>query len=238
MPSYWPLEELKKTRDTMDHGNFWKAQYQQNPTSEEGAIIKRDWWQTWEEDDPPRVDYIIQCWDTAYTAKQTSDFSACSTWGVFSSQDEDRETKIILLDAFKERMEFPELKERAIELYNQYKPDSCLIEAKASGWPLIHELRKMGIPVSDITYSRGEDKHMRVNSVADIFKSGLVYAPDRLFAKQMIEEFAEFPYGDADDLMDTGTMALRRFRDGGFLRLPSDEVWDEGPKMPLTADFY
>lgn len=234
-PSFWPLEELQKTRDVMDHGNFWKAQYQQNPTSEEGAIVKRDWWKIWEEDEPPHVNYIIQCWDTAYTAKQTSDFSACSTWGVWS---DDNEARIILLDAFKERLEFPELKARAIELWNKYKPDSCLIEAKASGWPLIHELRKMGIPVSDITYSRGEDKNMRVHSVADIFKSGLVWAPDRLFAKQMIEEFAEFPYGDADDLLDTGTMALRRFREGGFLRLPSDEVWDEGPKLPLVADYY
>lgn len=235
-PSYWPLEELKKTRESMDHGNFWKAQYQQNPTSEEGAIVKRDWWRKWDRPSPPPVDYIIQCWDTAYTAKQTADFSACSTWGVWSNEDGD--TNIILLDAFKERMEFPDLKERAVELYHRYEPDSCLIEAKASGWPLIHELRRMGIPVSDITYSRGEDKHSRVHSVADIFKSGFVWAPDLMFARQMIEEFAEFPYGDSDDLLDTGTMALRRFREGGFLRLPSDEAWDQGPQMPKVANFY
>ena len=234
-PSFWKIEELRATRASL-HVSKWSAQYQQAPTSEEGAIVKREWWKIWEEDAPPSVDYIIQCWDTAYTAKQTADYSACSTWGVWSNEDGD--TNIILLDAFKERMEFPDLKERAIELWNLYKPDSTLIEAKASGWPLIQELRAMGIPVTDITYSRGEDKTVRVNSVADIFKSGMVWAPERRFAEQMIEEFAEFPYGDSDDLMDTGTMALRRFREGGFIRLPSDEVWDNSPQMPMVADFY
>lgn len=235
-PGFWTLEELQATRDSLKHSNRWHAQYQQNPTSEEGAIVKREWWRVWEGRSPPMVDYIIQCWDTAYTAKSSADYSACSTWGVWT--DEDQQSNIILLDAFKERIDFPELKQRAVELWRHYNPDNVLIEAKASGWPLIHELRRMGIPVTDVTYSRGEDKHMRINSVTDIFRSGLVWAPDTAFANMMIEEFAAFPYGDSDDLMDTGTMALRRFREGGLVRLPTDEPWDTGPKRPMVADYY
>lgn len=234
-PSFWDYDELKATRASLPVSR-WNAQFQQNPTSKEGALVKHEWWQDWGDKEPPDVEYIIQCWDTAYTAKQKADFSACSTWGIFRNDKGER--NIILLDCFKERMEFPDLKVRAEKEYQRYKPDNVLIEAKAAGWPLIYELRIMGIPVTDITYSRGEDKTVRVNSVTDIFKSGMIWAPDTKFADEMITEFMEFPYGDHDDLLDTATMALRRFREGGFIRLDSDEEWDTGPKRPLIANFY
>jgi predicted phage terminase large subunit-like protein len=123
-------------------------------------------------------------------------------------------------------MEFPELKEKANELYLDWEPDACIVEAKAAGAPLIFELRQMGILVSEYTPSRGNDKFVRLNSVTDLFRSGKVWAPDTRWAREVVEEMAAFPNGDHDDLTDSSTQALIRFRQGGFLRLESDERED------------
>jgi predicted phage terminase large subunit-like protein len=120
-------------------------------------------------------------------------------------------------------MEFPELKTRALEMYREWEPDAFIVEAKASGAPLIYELRSMGIPVQEFTPTRGNDKITRVNSVADIFASGKVWAPRKRWAEEVIEELAAFPNSDHDDLVDSTTQALIRFRKGGFIRLDSDE---------------
>jgi len=201
----------------------WSAQYQQDPTSEEGALIKREWWQTWEEERPPPCEFIIQSWDTAFTKNERSDYSACTTWGVFRMNEDPNDCHIILLDAYKERLEFPELKARALEMYNEWMPDAFIVEAKASGAPLIFELRSMGIPVQEFTPTRGNDKISRVNSVADIFASGKVWCPRKRWAEEVVEELAAFPNSDHDDLVDSTTQALLRFRRGGFIRLQSDE---------------
>ena len=142
----------------------------QSPTGEEGALIKRDWWQDWTKKSPPPIDYIIQSYDTAFTKGTRSDYSAITTWGVFTTETDGQ--NIILLDAFKDRYEFPELRRVAYEQYLEWKPDMVIIEAKASGLPLTHELRAMDIPVINFTPSRGNDKHVRVNSVAPLFESG------------------------------------------------------------------
>jgi len=133
---------------------------------------------------------------------------------------------IILLDAFQERMEFPELKAKALELYKEWEPDSCVIEAKAAGAPLVFELRRMGISVQEYTPVRGNDKFVRLNSVTDLFRSGKVWAPDMRWAHEVIEQMAAFPNASHDDLVDSSTQALIRFRQGGFIRLDSDEEED------------
>ena len=221
-PEFWSLEELSALKEELPPSK-WNAQYQQSPTGEEGAIVKREWWKVWEKDDPPRCEFIIQSWDTAFTKNERSDFSACTTWGVFHMNENPEDVHIILLDAFKKRMEFPELKERAYELYMDWEPDACIVEAKAAGAPLIFELRQMGIMVSEYTPSRGNDKFVRLNSVTDLIRSGKVWAPDTRWARELIEEMAVFPNGQHDDLTDSATQALIRFRQGGFLRLESDE---------------
>jgi predicted phage terminase large subunit-like protein len=137
--------------------------------------------------------------------------------------EDPNDTHIILLDALKERLEFPELKQRAMDMYTEWSPDACIVEAKASGAPLVFELRKMGIPVQEFTPTRGNDKITRVNSVSDLFASGKVWAPRTRWAEEVIEEMAAFPNSDHDDLVDSATQALIRFRKGGFLRLQSDE---------------
>jgi len=236
-PEFWPKEELESLRNELPSPK-WNAQYQQNPTSEEGALVKREWWREWEEDRPPHCEFIIQSWDTAFLKTQRSDYSACTTWGVFYKIDDEglQQPNIILMDAFKERLEFPELKKKAYEFWSEWQPDAFVVEAKAAGTPLIFELRAMGIPVSEYTPSRGNDKIARVNAVADLFASGIVWAPKLRYAEEVIEEFAAFPAGEHDDLVDSSTQALLRFRQGGFLKLNSDE--EDEPFYQRKANYY
>ena len=237
-PEFWSIAELEALRNELPSSK-WNAQYQQNPTSEEGALIKREWWKVWEKDRPPPCEFIIQSWDTAFLKTQRADFSACTTWGVFYTPDDEGVTKpnIILLDAYKERLEFPELKKKAFELWSDMQPDAFIVEAKAAGMPLIFELRAMGIPVAEYTPSRGNDKIARVNAVADLFASGVVWAPETRFAEEVVEEFASFPAGEHDDLADSSTQALLRFRQGGFLPLHTDEE-EEAIDYGRRADYY
>jgi len=227
-PEFWELKELEALRTELPNAK-WMAQYMQNPTSDVSAIIKREWWKWWEYDDPPEVNFIIQSWDTAFLKTQRSDYSACTTWGVFYEVDPltRRETaNIILLNAFKKRMEFPELKQKAFEEWKEWEPDSIIIEAKASGAPLVAEMRHMGIPVQEFTPSKGNDKIARLNAVADIFASGKVWVPRTYWAEEVVEEVASFPSGEHDDLVDSTSQAIMRFRKGGFIRLESDEEDD------------
>ena len=224
-PEYWKKEELEAVRSSIPIGK-WNAQYLQNPTAEEGAIIKREWWNIWENDEPPHVSYIIQSYDTAYSKSERADYSAITTWGIFTPVDGESEA-IILLDAQRGRWDFPELKEVAHQLYNEYDPDMILIEQKATGMPLTHELRRMGIPVTPFTPSRGADKFTRMNSCAPVFESGMVWRPDTRFADEVVEECASFPNGEYDDLADSMTQAILRFRQGGFIMTPSDYEDDE-----------
>jgi predicted phage terminase large subunit-like protein len=234
---FWSKKELEAIKAEIPVGK-WEAQYQQNPTSEEGAILKREMWKIWHKDSPPVCDYLIQSWDTAFEKNSRADYSACTTWGVFYHPDVNgvETANIILLDAFKERMEFPELKKKAHELYKEWQPDSLIIEKKAAGAPLIYELRQIGIPLSEYTPSRGSDKIARVNAISDLFASGYVWCPDTRWAEEVMEECASFPNGDHDDIVDSTSQALLRFRQGGFLRLASDE--DDEPVIRRKAAYY
>jgi predicted phage terminase large subunit-like protein len=237
-PEFWPIEQLEALKAELPVSK-WNAQYQQNPTSEEGALIKREWWNVWEDDDPPTCTAIIQSWDTAFLKTQRSDYSACTTWGVFYHPDStgNEVPNLILLDSLKEKYEFPELKKVAYEHYWQWEPDQMIVEKKASGAPLIFELRAMGIPVTEFTPSRGQDKIARVNAVTDLFASGMVWAPPTRWADELIEECAAFPAGDHDDLVDSMTQALLRFRQGGWLRTDMDER-DEEVSYKRRVEYY
>jgi predicted phage terminase large subunit-like protein len=230
-PEQWSLEALLRTKASMP-SHQWNAQYMQDPTAEEGAIIKREWWRAWDRDVAPKPDFIVQAWDTAFEKTTRSDYSACTTWGVWypESSPDDTTTgraNVILLDAFKDRMEFPELKQVAFKKFKEWEakqvPMTLIVEKKASGAPLIYELRQMGLVVGEYTPSRGQDKIARLNSVSDMFSSGMVWAPRTRWAEDVIDEVASFPAGRHDDYVDSVTLALMRVRQGGFMRLPSDE---------------
>jgi predicted phage terminase large subunit-like protein len=232
---FWSQKELEAIKNERPVSK-WEAQYQQNPTSEEGAIIKREMWKIWEKDEPPPCEFIIQSWDTAFEKNNRADYSACTTWGVFHKTDSEgyEVAHIILLDAFKERLEFPELKKKAQELYEDWQPDALIVEKKAAGAPLIYEMRRMGIPLQEYTPSKGSDKIARVNAVSDLFASGFVWCPDTRWAEEVMEECASFPNGEHDDLVDSMSQALLRFRQGGLVRLNSDEPDEFVPKRKVA----
>ena len=233
-PEYWKLEELESVKATLPVGK-WNAQWMQNPTSEEGAILKREWWRKYDREDIPALHHVIQSYDTAFLKKETADYSAITTWGIFYP-DEDSGANLILLDAIKGRYEFPELRRLALDQYKYWNPETVIVEAKASGLPLTHELRQMDIPVINFTPSKGNDKHVRVNTCAPLFESGMIWAPDQKFAQEVIEECAAFPFGDHDDLVDSTTQAIMRFRQGGLLKHPEDYVIEE--RKPVKRNYY
>jgi predicted phage terminase large subunit-like protein len=221
-PDFWPVEELEAKRIGMDP-RYWQAQYMQDPTAESGALIKREWWRIWDKPDPPKCEFIIMSLDAAQEATNRADYNALTTWGVFLNEETDKHN-IILLNSIKQRLEFPELKKLVLREYKEWEPDAFVVEKKSNGAALYQEMRRMGIPVGEFTPSKGNDKISRVNAVSDLFASGIVWAPDKRWAKDVMEECNDFPSGSNDDLVDSTTQALLRFRKGGFLTLPDDEV--------------
>jgi predicted phage terminase large subunit-like protein len=237
-PQFWSLDELSALKNELPNQK-WMAQYMQQPTSDASAIVKREWWQIWEEDSPPSCEFVLQSWDTAFEKTNRADYSACTTWGVFYKPDDAGITQanIILLNAFRQRMEFPLLKKKAIEEFKEWDPDSIIIEKKASGAPLIYELRAMGIPVQDFTPSKGNDKISRLNAVSDIFASGRVWIPGTQWAEEVVDEVASFPGGEHDDYVDSVSMALMRFRRGGYIRTNLDEP-EEVKEFRRRREYY
>jgi predicted phage terminase large subunit-like protein len=221
-PQFWSIEELQALRTELPNSK-WQAQYQQNPVGNESAIVKRDWWKWWEKETPPQCDYILQTWDTAFEKNNRADYSAGTTWGIFNHEEDNNLPNIILLNTYRKRVEWTDLKRDVLQEYNDFEPDGVLIEKKATGAPLIMELRAMGIPAQGFTPSKGQDKIARLNAVSDIIASGKVWVPQTRWAEELVDEIAAFPSGEHDDLVDATTLALMRFRQGGFLRLPSDE---------------
>ncbi len=224
-PEFWPVEELYAKKAALDI-RYWNAQYMQNPVSEEGALIKREWWKLWDKDYPPNCEFIIMSLDAAQEANNRADYNALTTWGVFFNEEVNN-YNIILLNSIKKRLEFPDLKKLVLEEYKEWEPDAFMVEKKSNGAALYQELRRMGIPVGEFTPGKGQDKIARVNAVSDLFSAGVVWAPQHRWAKDVIEECNDFPSGANDDLVDSTTLALLRFRQGGFIRLPSDEPEDD-----------
>ena len=230
-PGYWKIEELEKVKLSIGMQK-WNAQWQQQPTGSEGAILKREWWRKWKNDVPPVCEYVIQSYDTAYSKKETADYSVISTWGVFFPSA-DSGPNLILLNVRRGRWDFPELKRIAKDEYRYWNPDNVLIEAKATGTPLQQELRKMGIPIQ--MYSpggrrHGQDKVSRANAVAPLLESGMIWYPqDEEWAQEMVEECAAFPVGSHDDQVDSAVMAWTRFRAGNFISLEDDDNEEKEP---------
>jgi len=233
---FWSLEELLGKKAGMDP-RYWQAQYMQNPVSEEGALLKREWWQIWEKDDPPKCEFIIMSLDAAQETNNRADYNALTTWGVFFNEETNNYC-IILLNAIKKRMEYPDLKAMVLEEYKEWEPDVFIVEKKSNGSALYQEFRRMGVPIGEFTPGKGQDKIARVNAISALFQGGIVFAPDRRWAREVIEECNDFPSGTNDDLVDSTTLALMRFRQGGFIRLPNDEPEDIKYFRRRTAAYY
>tara|TARA_R110000744_G_scaffold289735_1_gene400566 strand:+ start:1138 stop:2706 length:1569 start_codon:yes stop_codon:yes gene_type:complete len=236
-PEFFDLEALKRTKASMPTFQ-WNAQYQQQPTAEEAALVKREWWNIWEGENPPSCEYVIMSLDAAAEKHNRADYTALTTWGVFLNE-ETSAYNIILLNSIKQRMEFHELKEMAMQEYTDWEPDSFIVEKKSSGVALYQEMRRMGLPVSEYTPHRGSgDKLARLNSVSDIVQSRLCWVPPSRWAEEVVEEIAGFPFMSHDDLVDSTVMALMRFRQGGFIRLPSDEPEEQQYFKQRRGGYY
>jgi len=234
-PEQWPLETLLRTKASMPAWQ-WNAQYMQSPTAQEAALIKKDDIRWWPKDHPPACDFIVQAWDTAMTTKERSDYSVCQTWGVW--QTEDGVDNVILLNCVRRKVEFPELKRIALEQVQEWEPDALIVEAKASGQPLIDELRRSGIYVQEFSPGKGQDKIARVNAITDMFASGQVWFPETRWATEVVDEICAFPNSEHDDMTDAMTLALRRVRQGGLMRLTSDHEDKDPLPIRRRAAYY
>ena len=220
-PKQYPVERLLEIKQTVG-SREWAALFQQSPSAEEGNIFKRTWWRLWKDIEPPECDYLIQSYDTAFSSSKQADFTAIQTWGVFSH---DNKPNAILLSCLNERLEYPELRDRAKELYKKWRPDMVLIEKKASGQSLLQDLRRTGIPVTD--YMPDRDKVSRAHSVAPMVESGQIWLPQNKFwAEDFLNQCSGFPNARRKDMVDAFTQAIIRLKSGYFLHYGEPEEDD------------
>ena len=220
-PEWKPNEvlELDEREIRASNGSrYWDALYMQNPSPDEGGIIKKKWFQWWEYEDPPHCEFVIQTYDTAFSTKKTADYSVIQTWGIFHQAERDEYggeyvvPNLILLGNVKERFEYPDLRRTAQYLYQKHRPDVCIIEKKASGQSLLQDMRLAGLPVLD--YLPDRDKVSRVYAATPLMESGRVYIPKgKEWAKDLFDEALAFPNGAHDDQVDAMTMAIHYMRD-------------------------
>lgn len=224
-PEFWPMEVLLEKRDGGMPSFEWESLYMQNPIARDGGILKADYWKPWQHDTAPKLDMVVQSWDTAFSTRTTADFSVCTTWGIFT--DEDTKLKhTILLSLFKNRLDFPDLRRKAKELYDKWSPDVVIVERKASGQSIIQELRRVGIPIYE--YNPDRDKIARAHAAAPLLEAGRVWVPEgKRYSEEVIMECAAFPRGAHDDIVDSVTQALLWLRDVGRTYTDDDAYNEE-----------
>ena len=222
---------------------YWNALYMQDPTPEEGGLIKKDWIQYWEFNEPPACDFIIQTYDTAFSTKNTADYSVIQTWGIFSNFEENEHgyedfvPNLILLGNMKGRYEYPELRRMAQVLYKEFNPDICIVEKKASGQSLIQDMRRSGLPVQD--YIPDKDKVSRVYAASPLIEAGRVWIPKhKPWSEDLLTELLQFPNAAHDDQVDAMTMAIHYMKESWRLTHPDDPYDDEDNKIKKRVAYW
>lgn len=230
----WPerIDDLTLSKLEKSLGSYASAgQLQQRPMPKGGGILKAEWWVPWESDDLPEIEYVIQSWDTAFSTKEKTSYSARTTWGVFRKYGM---MNAIVIDMWYDRVTYPELRRIAQEAYYDYDPDAVLIEKKASGQSLLQDLRIAGIPV--LEYMPDRDKEARAHASSALLEDGRIYFPsNRKWAKDLIDICSAFPAGENDDIVDTCTQAWLRLRKGWFVSHSEDIEDDEEPQRKKVS---
>jgi predicted phage terminase large subunit-like protein len=196
------LETYEKVRKEGGELVF-QSQYQQDPMPLEGGLIKRDWLKFYETNDLPKNMTILQSWDTASSCGELNDYSVCTTWGLYYRD-------FYLLDVYRKRVTFPQLKRALIELFRKFRPQKILIEDKSSGISLIQELRFDSIyGIEAYKPAPGSDKIMRLGTQSIKFESGRVYLPKQApWLDDYVRELTGFPGSKYDDQVDSTSQAL------------------------------
>ena len=251
-PEWFTPAMLEQERKTQGRRN-WSALYQQKPRPNEGAILKRADWRKWPHEKPPKCEYVASVYDTAFEEGEENDYTARTTWGVFWHEEE-RPAEIqalqaklakplvsgryccILLERFKDKVEFPELRRLAVKHYKEFKPDRLLVEKKASGHSLIQELKRGHIPVTAIKADRS--KLARAHAAGTVLESGCVFYMDRRWAEEVIDECEAFPAGEHDDIVDTCVHAWQWLRKTFHLQLRDEQDEDEDPPEQTRRRLY
>lgn len=262
-PARFP--EYVVDRDERVMGPYATAgQFQQRPEPRGGGVIKRDWWQPWEERSFPPMDFVIASLDTAYTTKTENDFSALTVWGIFTSGAVAEVTtrtisrehelmdvttsierayaetapKVMLMSAWQERLELHDLVEKVANTCRRMRIDRLIIEDKAAGHSVAQEIRRLYGHEDwavQLINPGANDKLARLYSVQHLFAQGMIYAPVKQWAEMVISQMATFPRGKHDDLVDTASAALRHMRDLGLLVMPEEARSDIAQQMQHTG---
>jgi predicted phage terminase large subunit-like protein len=219
---------------------------------EEGGLVKREWFKLWPADKPlPKLEFILQSYDCAFTEKAQNDPTACITFGVFKPQD--GAMSVLVIDAWQDRLQYPDMKEKVLEEYevvygegqDARRVDLVLVEEKASGISLIQDLQRAHVFVRAYNPGRA-DKVQRLSIVANIIRAGRVWIPEssvnkgyvRDWAEGMVSQICSFPHTTHDDFCDALSQALRYLRDAQWLNIdpPPPEAYDEDDVIDAGAD--
>jgi predicted phage terminase large subunit-like protein len=240
----WKSDEILRIDEqeirASNGARYWNSLYMQDPSPDDGGIIKKKYINWWEYEEPPECQFIIQTYDTAFSTSRTADYSVIQTWGIFHDYDEDygHASHLILLGNTRGRYEYPELRRIAQDLYRDFRPDVCIIEKKASGQSLIQDMRRAGLPVLD--YLPDKDKVARVYASTPMMEAGRVWLPkNKIWADDLFSECMSFPNGSHDDQVDCMTMAVHYMKDSWNLTHPEDPSWeDEGSKKDKRVAYW
>lgn len=207
------LEDFKKGYMTTEGTRAWNALFQGHPTGLEGNMIKREWWQYYDEL-PEIVDWVMSV-DAAFKDGEDNDFVAIQVWGKNGAD-------IYLIDAVKKHLNLPDTMREIIRLRQMYPQClTTLIEDKANGSAVINILRKEMQGIIPVNPSGG--KESRVNAIIGAIESGNVYLPKKKpFTGDFVDECASFPNGKHDDQVDCMSQALNRM------------IYQKAAKKPTT----
>ena len=248
-PEWFTPKHFEQERRSQGQRN-WNALFRQMPRPDEGAVLKRQYWRKWPLAKPPRCEYVISVYDTAFEETETADFTARTTWGVFWHEEPPPEQSgekrrwaggrhcCILLEAYEDKVEFPELRRLAKKHYLEYKPDRVMVEKKASGHSLIQELRRAGVPVKAV--KADISKLARANAASVVLEDGCVWYMDRKWAEEVIDKCAAATFlrgSPGCDTPDTAVHAWLVLRRQFHLNTKDDPDDDDSEEQQQEAAF-